>query len=100
MDYLPHAPRQAQYATSLSEQHKASDTMPVLPPHSHTSKEPPLRGRTSAFAAMNYVQAQTVRKRYAATGSYFGIRPKKLANRLLDWPLVAVNRHDDSGEAS
>jgi len=100
MNYLPHAPRQAQYATSLSEQRKASDVMPVPPLHSHTSKEPPLRGRTSDFAALNYVQAQTVRKRYATTGSYFGVRPKKLANRLLDWPLVSVNRQGDSGEAS
>jgi hypothetical protein len=43
---------------------------------------------TGQFAELNGVKAQSVRKRYAQTGSYFGIRPLKLANRRLKWPHV------------
>ncbi|NYH22889.1 hypothetical protein [Paraburkholderia bryophila] len=43
---------------------------------------------TDQFAELNGVKAQSVRKRYAQTGSYFGIRPLKLANRRLKWPHV------------
>ncbi len=32
---------------------------------------------------------QTVRKSYCQTGEYFGIRPKKLGNRLL-WPVEDI----------
>jgi len=42
------------------------------------------------FAAINQVKAQTVRKRFCLTGSYFGIRPKKLANNRLAWPPIQV----------
>lgn len=44
----------------------------------------------SEFAAINQVKAQTVRKRFCLTGSYFGVRPKKLANNRLAWPSVQV----------
>jgi hypothetical protein len=44
----------------------------------------------SEFAAINQVKAQTVRKRFCLTGSYFGVRPKKLANNRLAWPAVQV----------
>ncbi|MGS0974102.1 hypothetical protein [Burkholderia glumae] len=43
---------------------------------------------TEEFAELNGVKAQTVRKRYSQTGSYFGVRPVKLANRRLKWPHV------------
>jgi hypothetical protein len=43
---------------------------------------------TDQFAELNGVKAQSVRKRYAQTGSYFGVRPLKLANRRLKWPHV------------
>ncbi|CAB3790888.1 hypothetical protein [Paraburkholderia fynbosensis] len=43
---------------------------------------------TEQFAELNGVKAQSVRKRYAQTGSYFGIQPLKLANRRLKWPHV------------
>ncbi|RIV48820.1 DNA-binding protein [Burkholderia pseudomallei] len=43
---------------------------------------------TDQFAELNGVKAQSVRKRYAKTGSYFGVRPLKLANRRLKWPHV------------
>lgn len=41
---------------------------------------------TQAFAAQYDVAPQTVRKRYAATGAYFGVRPLALPNRRLLWP--------------
>lgn len=41
---------------------------------------------TSRFAAINGVKEQTVRARYCREGSYFGVIPKKLANRRLRWP--------------
>ena len=43
---------------------------------------------TEEFAELNGVKAQSVRKRYSQTGSYFGVRPLKLANRRLKWPHV------------
>lgn len=47
---------------------------------------------TEVFAAQHLVLPQTVRKQYAATGSYFGIRPIKLPNRRLLWPADAVDQ--------
>lgn len=46
--------------------------------------------RTDAFAALNKIRHQTVRKRYCLTGSYFGVKPTKLANGRLLWPAVVV----------
>lgn len=43
---------------------------------------------TEEFAELNGVKAQSVRKRYSQTGSYFGVRPLKLANRRLKWPHI------------
>lgn len=42
------------------------------------------------FAALNQVVAQSVRARLCRTGSYFGVRPLKLANGRLAWPAVQV----------
>ncbi len=42
------------------------------------------------FATLNQVKAQSVRARLCRTGSYFGIRPLKLANGRLAWPAVQV----------
>ena len=50
----------------------------------------PFDGSTEAFAALNQVKPQTVRKRYCQTGSYFGVIPEKLANRRLVWPRFQV----------
>ena len=44
------------------------------------------------FAALNQVKAQSVRARLCRTGSYFGVRPVKLANGRLAWPAVQVTR--------
>lgn len=46
---------------------------------------------TAAFAAQNLVQAQTVRKLYAASGSYHGVRPLRLPNRRLLWPSNSID---------
>ena len=45
---------------------------------------------TDEFAALNHVKPQTVRARYCKTGSYFGVRPLKLANGRTAWPDVQV----------
>jgi len=42
------------------------------------------------FASLNQVKPQSVRARLCRTGSYFGIRPLKLANGRLAWPDVQV----------
>lgn len=42
------------------------------------------------FGALNSVKAQSVRARICRTGSYFGIRPIKLANGRLAFPAVQV----------
>jgi|GEM_PF-7113186 len=45
---------------------------------------------TEIFAKKNGVKAQSVRARFCNTGSYFGIKPKKLANGRTIWPDVQV----------
>ncbi|WP_233425631.1 hypothetical protein [Paraburkholderia kururiensis] len=47
---------------------------------------------TEEFAAVLAVEPQSVRKRYSETGSYHGVRPRKLPNRRLLWPVEAVKR--------
>jgi hypothetical protein len=42
------------------------------------------------FATLNQVKSQSVRARLCRTGSYFGIRPLKLANGRLAFPNVQV----------
>lgn len=45
------------------------------------------------FAANNQVKAQSVRARFCRTGSYFGVKPKKLLNGRLAWPDVQVENN-------
>lgn len=45
---------------------------------------------TEAMAETLGIQAQSVRKRYSQTGSYFGLKPVKLPNRRLVWAANAV----------
>ncbi|WP_236872640.1 helix-turn-helix transcriptional regulator [Burkholderia pseudomallei] len=47
---------------------------------------------TDELAALLGIQAQSVRKRYCETGSYFGLRPIKLPNRRLKWDASAVEK--------
>lgn len=56
---------------------------------------------TEEFAAVLAVEPQSVRKRYSETGSYHGVRPTKLPNRRVIWPVDAVKRllnGDTAGE--
>lgn len=46
---------------------------------------------TAEFAAALAMNAQSIRKRYSQTGSYFGVRPVKLPNGKLRWPADAVS---------
>ena len=45
---------------------------------------------TDAFAAQYLVDAQTVRKRLSSHGSYFGVKPLRLPNRRLLWPIDSI----------
>jgi hypothetical protein len=47
---------------------------------------------TEEFAAVMAVDPQSIRKRYSSEGSYHGVRPIKLANRRVLWPVEAVRQ--------
>jgi hypothetical protein len=47
---------------------------------------------TEQFGALNRVKAQSVRARVSNTGSYFGVKPRKLANNRLLWPALTVEK--------
>ena len=55
-----------------------------------TNTAPKYELSTSQFAARNQVKPQSVRARLCNTGSYFGVRPLKLANGRTAWPDVQV----------
>jgi hypothetical protein len=46
---------------------------------------------TAEYAHQNLVEEQSVRKRYAKTGSYHGVRPLRLPNRRLLWPDNSID---------
>lgn len=46
---------------------------------------------TEDFAALHLVKPQSVRSRYCREGSYFGAKPRKLANGRLLWPVVEAS---------
>lgn len=45
---------------------------------------------TDEFADLQRVKGQSVRARVCRTGSYFGVRPLKLANGRLAWPNLQL----------
>lgn len=48
---------------------------------------------TTAETARTFgVRAQTVRRAYCIGGNYMGIRPVKLPNRRLLWPMDGIRR--------
>ena len=51
---------------------------------------------TDEFATQNLVQAASVIKRLSNTGSYHGVKPRKLANGRLLWPNLIVTAFDAS----
>ncbi|WP_081071858.1 MULTISPECIES: hypothetical protein [Burkholderia] len=52
---------------------------------------------TEEFAAVMAVDPQSIRKRYSSEGSYHGVRPTKLANRRVLWPVDAVRQLRNGG---
>lgn len=47
---------------------------------------------TNMLADRLSMKAQSIRKRYAQTGAYFGIRPIKMPNGRLYWPSDALDQ--------
>jgi len=45
---------------------------------------------TKEFAKNNHVASQTVLKNHCLTGSFYGVKPLKLATGRLAWPNVIV----------
>ncbi len=50
---------------------------------------------TEKFGALNGVKAQSVRAQFCRTGSYFGVKPRRLANGRLLWPAVTATATDE-----
>jgi predicted DNA-binding transcriptional regulator AlpA len=47
---------------------------------------------TEELAALLGIRAQSIRKRFMETGSYYGVRPVKMPNRFLAWPRDAAEQ--------
>ena len=47
---------------------------------------------TEQAAAALHIKPQTLRAALCRDGHYFGIRPRKLPNRMLAWPVEAIER--------
>ena len=47
---------------------------------------------TAQAAAALHIKPQTLRVALCRDGHYFGIRPVKLPNRMLAWPVEAIER--------
>ncbi len=58
--------------------------MPVPTNRDHVS--------TEELAAILAIEPQSILKRHSKDGSYLGIRPTKLPNRRLLWPVADVKR--------
>jgi hypothetical protein len=52
---------------------------------------------TEEFARFLSLKSQSIRKRYSLTGSYHGVRPIKLPNRRLLWPVDSVEQFMKGG---
>ena len=46
---------------------------------------------TEQLAALLHLKPQSIRKRYCETGTYYSLRPVKLANGRLIWPADAMS---------
>jgi hypothetical protein len=47
---------------------------------------------TEQLAAALRLKAQSIRKRFCETGSYYCLRPVKLPNRRLIWPADSIEQ--------
>lgn len=64
---------------------------PGMPAHVQpqiTEQSHPLT--TAQFAALNRLQKQSVQARLSKTGSFYGLRPLKLASGRVFWPAIVV----------
>lgn len=46
---------------------------------------------TEQLANLLQLKPQSIRKRFCETGAYYSLRPTKLPNGRLMWPMDAVN---------
>ena len=53
---------------------------------------PQTKYSTEEAAAALGIRPQTLRASYCRTGSYFGIVPTKMPNRMLRWDAEAIER--------
>jgi len=77
-----------------ASQHYQNGANPVAPPEypQWVSFSRNTALTTEAMAAALGVRAQSIRKRYSAMGTYFGLRPIKLPNRRLIWDAATVEK--------
>lgn len=66
----------------------------------HTPVPPDLRPMltTEQLATLLGIRAQSIRQEYCRSGEYYGLRPKKLPNRLLRWPADSLEQLLKAGE--
>lgn len=53
---------------------------------------PQTKYSTEEAAAALGIRPQTLRASYCRTGSYFGVVPTKMPNRMLRWDAEAIHR--------
>lgn len=61
----------------------------------HSSATTDRKLSCAEFAALNHVQATTVRNNICRFGHYFGVKPERLANGRLSFPNVQVKKGDE-----
>lgn len=71
-------------ASKKAEKSTPRVPMPIPANRDHVS--------TEELAAILAIDPQSIRKRHSVDGSYLGIRPTKLPNRRLLWPVADVKR--------
>ncbi|WP_250519832.1 DNA-binding protein [Caballeronia sp. NCTM1] len=80
----------ANKAATAEHQHQITGQIAAAPVQPQWTRTEHNYLTTDALADTMGLQAQSVRKRYSQTGSYFGLKPVKLANRRLMWDADAV----------
>jgi hypothetical protein len=65
-------------------------SLPGQPLALAATEDPSATCSTNEFAAFGGFEPQTARKAYSATGHYLKIRPTKLPDGRLRWPLGQV----------
>lgn len=62
------------------------------------TQDPVSRISTADLAVALSLRPQSLRKRFSATGSYFGVTPLKLRNGRLLWPADAIEQLAKRGQ--